>query len=849
MSLRKKSRIISRISLLILTSSVALIALSASTQHPTLAAQLGWIESPATLCGGYYLEQPFPMIESDNNMIETIGNQGVFSFHGTSIIEGKIIINRAGQQITANKALLYRDPTTNKLSMIDLIGNVNLREPNTLIVGKKGSYNFVTKTKSFNDILYRTSINEKMKPKIKAPTAQEAQKERKITQLTAWGKAYEFSQTQPNVYELTKASFSTCPPNSPSWRVKASHLVLDKNTGRGYATHARLLVKNIPVFYVPYLNFSIDGKRKSGFLWPTLGASNKWGAYFLAPFYWNIAPDKDMTLTPGILSKRGIQISDRFRYLTPTSRGELNLSILPSDRLFADFQKKIPDIADIEQNSLLTAAEINRLQNASTTRKGFSFVDHSQFNQHWSAAIDFNYASDDYYYRDFGNLNEINKNQLLQQADLYYKGQNWNFIGRVQAYQTLHPYDEPLVTNQYRRFPQLILDVNYPDQLLGLAIFSNAELTHFDIRKTPGLEVSLPIGNRMHFQPGLSLPISKTYFSIYPRVQLALTDYALYQTTPTHTPNMIRRALPIFDIAAKLDFTRETSLFRHAFRQTLEPQIYYTYIPYRNQSNIPIFDTTVNTLTYDQLFNYNRFSGIDRLGDANQIGVGVSTHLIDNESGYEKIRLGAGQLIYFRDRRVTLCNNAVTCTDYPVNPENHYRLSPISAFLNYNVDPSWSVAETLIWSTTSKQVDNSTLNVHYQPDTTHILNFGFSYVRNGNSMSGILTDTSANNLKLTDISFAWPLVTTVSAVGRWSEDWGQRHFQNLLFGVQYDTCCYALRLVGGKAFSNLAPNGTPQYNNEFYIQFALKGLGNLGSGNNNLLNTISGYQSQSWQEF
>lgn len=830
-----------------------------SLAQDTLARQLGWVISPENNCGGYYLEAPFiyPIVTEKEN-VEVTSESGLLSQRATSVLEGKVTVNRHGQQMTANKALLYRDPNTGKLTAIDMIGNVNFREPNTLIVAKRGRYNFETKTKSLIDLLYRTSLNtgrQIVGPNI---SEEEMQKERKITGLTAWGEAYEFSQTEPQIYDLTKTSFTTCPPIDPAWQVKASHIVLNKITGRGYATNARILVKNIPVFYFPYINFSIDRQRKSGFLWPALGRNNSWGPYFLAPFYWNMAPNYDMTITPGLLSRRGVQVSDRFRYLTHESEGLINVSVLPADRAFSAFQTSASHNSaytqptnNSNQPASVTQAELNRLLNSSSTRKALFWRDDSHYNDHWSSHVDFNYAGDDYYLRDFGsNLDELSKNQLLQEGDVYFKSENWNFTGRLQAYQTLHPINESPVDNNYRRFPQLILNGDYPDQRFGLDYFINNEVTHFDIRNTPGTNTNLPIGNRLHTQPGVALPLYWPYFFISPRFQLALTDYNLYQTAATKTPTSIHRGVPIFDIASGLSFTRNTVLFSHVFEQTLEPQVYYTYIPNVSQSDIPIFDTTVNTLTYDQLFNYNRFTGIDRIGDANQISIGVTTRLIDQETGWEKVRLGVGEIVYFSRRHVTMCND-LSCSDNPFNHSNVQRFSPVSGTLDYHINNHWKFNANSIWNPSTKQVDNSSLGFQYQPEDAKLLNISYSFARNGDILSGISTNNSINNLKVTDVSFSWPILRDVSAVGRWSQNWNREHLQNLLYGVQYDTCCWAVRLVGGRAFLGFDPNNNnrPQYNKEFYIQFSLKGLGDIGTGNpSGLLSSINGYKSQFGQE-
>lgn len=823
--------------------------------YETIAQQLGWVSSNTTICGGYYLEPPFlfPIKTEKSNTVEITSNHGLVSQHGTSFLEEEVTVTRTGQQITSNKAFVYRN-TKGKLSAIDMIGDVHLREPNTLIVAKKGRYNFTTQNKTLMDILYRTVLLTN-KHAIAGPNVpiEQTQIKRKITALTAWGEAHEFTQTEPRIYEFYSASFSTCPPINPAWRLKGSHIVLNKNTGRGYATHARLYIKDIPIFYFPYFNFSIDSQRKTGFLKPTIGSSNQWGPYLLTPFYWNMAPNYDMTITPGILTKRGVQFSDHFRYLSKTSQGHVNVSILPDDSEFVIFKETM-----LEQNknstNPITQAELNRLLSSSNTRKSFYLRDNSQFDQHLSTKIDFNYVSDDYYLTNLGSdLNEVTKNYLLQEADLFYKTENWDFTGRLQAYQTLHPIDQPSVNNQYRRLPQFILNGDYPDQALGFEYFIYNEATQFTFLKTPGSNLELPVGDRLHTQPGISLPIFRPYFFINPRAQLALTAYYLHHTQPTDTPSTIHRAIPILDLSSGLAFSRTVSLFHHAYQQTLDPQIYYLYIPYRNQSSIPIFDTTVNTLTYDQLFNYNRFTGIDRIGDANQLSYGLTTRFIDQQSGLEKIRFGVGEIVYFANRLVTLCNvnSPISCTDNPDNHSNYQRFSSVSGILNYYINPLWSFTSNAIWNPATKQLDNTTLNFHYQQNYDYIFNFGYTYARGGDIMSGIQTTDPRNNLKVTDLSFAWKLFRDVQALGRWSQNWNHKRLQNLLFGLEYDTCCWAVRAVGGRAFLNVDPNNNyrPNYDNEYYIQFAFKGLGNVGRETSGPLSNITGYNPQFGQEF
>lgn len=844
----------------------------------TIAQELGWVPDPLAKCGGYFVDKAFkyPVEPGQKNSVTISGGGGLYAQKGASILEGRVTITREGQQITANKMYLYRDPETFKLTSAEMIGDVHLREPNTVILGKRGRYNFISKAKSLLEIFYRTSLSQQhiIGPNVPRTAIQE---ERKVDAMSAWGQANEFSQNEPKVYDLCQASFSTCAPTSPAWRVKASHIVLNKNTGRGYATHAKIYVKDVPVFYIPYLNFSIDRQRKSGFLWPIVGlSSTQWGPYFLAPYYWNMAPNYDMTITPGYLAKRSFQISDNYRYLTESSKGYINANIVPHDKYFATTFKTDQYNDFHNSKSHVKQAELNRLLNASNTRSGYVWRNESQFNQHWSSHVDFNYASDDYYLQDFGStINDVTQNQLAQYGDINYKAENWNFIGRIQSYQTLHPVNETDIKNQYRRLPQLILNGDYPDQKFGLEYFINNEVTHFDILKNPGANnhgcrihhhcengdclTRLPMGERANVQPGVSLPIYTPYFFINPRIQLALTNYALYQTKQTCTPRSIFRSVPIYDVASGLSFNRDTCFCNTTYNQVLEPQLYYVYIPYRKQNRIPLFDTTVNELTYDQIFNYNRFTGIDRIGDANQVGVGVTTRLIDQNTGIEKLRLGIGNIIYFAHRRVDTCVGE-QCTDNPENHSNFQRLSPISGLLRYYIQDNWGLDANAIWNPISRQLDNSSVGVNYRPKENAVLHVGFNYVHNGDIYAGTNINSSQNNIKLTNITSIWPITDNFTTLLRWDQDWsvlnstqnrnnkvkiGMR-LQNLILGLQYDTCCWAVRLAGGTEFKGLdgRHHNKAKYNNEFYIQFALKGLGNLGSERTGgILSSISGYDT------
>jgi LPS-assembly protein len=821
----------------------------------TVAQQLGWVIDPngQNRCGGYYLEDSFHYsgLAAKNKLLQISSDQTLFAQHGTSTLEGNISVTQYGQEVTGNKAFLYRDPKTGKISAIDILGHVHLREPNTLVVAQSAHMDLTTKTQALQNIAYRTAIYSKSAIRPPTPSNEILQAPRQITQLSAWGVAKKFNKMSPKVFEFTESSYSTCPPNAVFWQVRAKQITLDKNTGRGHATGARLYIKKIPVFYAPYLNFPIDDRRQTGFLFPSFGSSNKFGPYLGTPFYWNLAPNYDTTITPLIMAKRGIQLNDSFRYLTPSSNGLLRVGIIPNDRAFRIFQADAQqDFGDITDTT--TQANLRRLENASDTRGSFAWQNATRFNDHWSGHVDYNYVTDDDYLRDFGyNLAQVTDNQLLQEADINYENTHWNFTSRIQQYETLHPVDAQTNTqNQYSRFPQLVLNADYPNQFLGLNYFIMNEATRFDIRPTPGSDTKFAIGDRLHSQPGLRLPVNLPYLYITPRAQVWLSDYRLGDISNLMSKRQ-NLSIPIIDIDSQLYLDRSIKLFGFGVRQTLEPRLYYVYIPYHNQAQIPLFDTTANTLTYDQLFMYNRFSGLDRLGDANQLTVGITTRFIEEDTGFERIRIGVGEIIYFANRNVTLCTvDTPNCLDVTTD-YNHLRRSPLAGVLSIQLIANWSLTGNTIWNSQLNQMDNQNIALQYRRDAVHIINLAYNFVRNGDLQPGLPANSSGNNLKQIDFSFAWPLSNNWSAVGRWTQSINQAHFQNQLYGLQYDSCCWAVRFVAGKTFTNLDIYGSPVYDNQIYLQFALRGIGNFGSGDPTqyVSSSIGSYNANFGQDF
>ena len=831
----------------LLASFSTLYATQNSTSRPpSLASQLGWItkENNYNLCGGYYkglpiAYKPNPFIKSQSDNYNIEADQTIYSFKGKSTLKGNVKITQPNHKLLSNIAYLYRDKNTTKPISVEAIDNVHLIEPGKLIIAQRGHVDLKTKIITLTKATYRIALDASRVKKTKNPKT--GKTENRFYQSNAWGKASKAVQLKHGNMNLYDATYTTCLPNKDEWKLKASKIILNSETGRGQATHTRLLLKGIPVFYTPYFNFPIDKKRHTGFLASSFSSSSDSGISLNLPFYWNIAPNYDATISPKIMTNRGILLDNSFRYLTPLTKGSVALGFIFNDREFKSFQKR-------SLTKWKDRPSLNRLQNASANRKAFSWRNEIKFNPHLSSKIDYNYVSDDYYTSDFGtNLINKSKNQLLRTLKVSYKNTNWNVLGNFQSYQTLHPVDQADINNQYARLPQIKLNLNYPNSPYGLNYTLQTEAVHFTKKTNPWENIQPTIGNRINLKPTVSLPITRPFAYFTPRLQLQVTKYDV-----GHTVNNNSRApgaiIPIFDAKTGLYFDRLTSFFKHDYQQTLEPNLYYLYVPYRDQNRMPIFDTAEQVFNYDLMYQNNRFSGIDRIGDANQITTGIKTRFLDKYTGDEKAELGIGQIHYFKQRKVSLCSE----NECPISETDRKMRSPIAAHGVYYVNPSWSVNLGAAWNQYNSNFDQQTVGFQYLQDSLHIVNATYTFSKGGDTLAGSPANSAKNDLKQTNISAYWKLTNRWRLLGRWNYNWSHGNNKAYFAGVEYESCCWAVRVIAARTFKGMYPgsNDRYQFDNSFFVQFSLKGLGNIGNKDpsNFLTQEITGYSNNFGKE-
>lgn len=590
--------------------------------------------------------------------------------------------------------------------------------------------------------------------------------------------------TQQGVLE--NVTYSTCERGDEFWELRTERLELDQAAGRGKARNITVAIEDIPVFYFPYLSFPINDERQSGFLSPRVGLDDDNGFDLRVPYYWNIAPNMDATFAPRIMTNRGIQLGAEYRFLYPRHQGEIDIEVLPDDSEYGD-----------SREALYLSHQARPLDPVYTD-------------------LLYQYVSDDDYLDDLdNNLDLLNPSVLERHLNITYFGPQWTFLTRFQGFQTIDDDIFNETNEPYDRLPQLLFSGLWPDQAFGLTYDLQSELVYFD-------HDNKVTGARLDVQPAVSLPLQRPEGYLTPRASLRYTGYQLDNTDNTGIDNdSPSRSAPVLSVDSGLFFERpiDWGFFDLANGvQTLEPRLFYLYIPERDHDDIPLFDTTTIDRSYSFLFLENRFTGPDRLGDANQLTAAITTRLIDGDSGAERLRASLGQIYYFDDRQVTLNNTA---------PEDDTTSDFIGEAV-VQISPALSLRSALQWDSEENTTERGAFDLRYQPGNGRIVNVAHRYARE-------------DELEQVDFAVAWPISARWRTVGRFNYSLEEKRNLDLFAGVEYQDCCWALRMLARQ------DRDSPQdeeANNSLYLELELKGLAGVGSDINDLLeDAILGYES------
>jgi LPS-assembly protein len=630
-----------------------------------------------------------------------------------------------------------------------------------------------------------------------------------LLQRSARGAAREMELSPQGLIRLERVTFTTCPVNDQSWILRASRITLDTRKRVGVGRNARIDFKGVPILYLPWVSFPLGNQRKSGFLFPTVGNTSRGGVLVSVPYYFNIAPNFDFTLEPTEYSRRGPDIGGDFRYLTRQEHGELDWDYLPNDTRYHASRSRVRlvHVTDLPDGLRLTLNGEN--------------------------------VSDTQYFEDFSSGPEGTSTPFLdRRAVLSYRDLHWNIEGMAEQYQTI---DSTLLLDNrpYARVPDLTVSADYgwgPGDLVRYGF--DSEVVEF--RRSTGIT-----GWRLDLYPTTSLNIDGPGYFIRPSIAYRATQYELSSTAPGQ-PSSPSRGLPIASLDTGLQLERAAGS-RDQRIVTLEPRVMYLYVPYRNQSELPVFDTAVPDLDPVELFRTNRYVGADRVGDANQVSAGITTRLLNAMDGRQYLTATFGQEVYFTDPRVTL----------PGELPRTDRRSDLVAQLALTAFQHWSADAALQWNPQSSQTQRAHVEVQYRPAPDRVVNVGYRFERGIYEQAALVSGqpsqtpicgtpvTPSCNVEQVETSAAWPIGRSWSVFARGVYSLADHEALERFAGFEYRACCWSMRIgarryVGARPATSTARTG-PQ-DTGIWLQLELTGLASVGSASDaSLAEAIPGY--------
>lgn len=800
-----------------------------------IANALSWQStSESTLCGGFYRDTPITTPKHTTAQ-ETLGHgdSAILRQNKPNEIIGNVHITQLGRQLTGDKAISYPNKSGNKIETIDIFGNVTLHEPGMLAVGSKANVNLSKKSAILHNALFRYQIPEQPRENVRDSTGK--LKAIYIKGNSYRGNAARIEQQKPKHLLFHYASMTTCNPYSSAWDLQSSTLKLNREEGVGTAYNAVLFLHHIPVFYTPFIRFPITNQRKSGFLIPNYGFSQIDGSTITLPYYWNMAPNYDMTITPNIITHRGVKTDLLFRYLDRIGSGQTYFSYIPDDRVFKQLQQ---DVASGKRYSNKSENLKNTLLSASANRYEFGWEDSTQYSPYLQSDVNIDYVNDNEYLLDFPNAplrastdfsDILPTTQLTQNVNLAYSSNHWSVNTEFENFQTLHPISLPTVPDQYARAPDIDVVGIYPSFLPHLNFNLNSEASHFIhplFERDYNTDLTVT-GYRYNFAPALSLYLAKAWGYINPKITDVQTFYNLQNPDVfPNSPNLSQkpamdRNVPIFDIDTGMYFDRNVKFGSSSFIQTLEPRLFYLYAPFVSQENFPNFDSSLNpATTFDQMFNINRFQGFDRYGDANQITLGLTSRFIQDNTGNDILDMSVGQVVYFKNRLVTLPTPSASEL-----AENRDKVSPFVGQIDWQFIQNWRLTGSAAYDTLRNNLKNSNTSLTYSAGSNEYLSAGFSYLKDGEQDGNKTVDLEQINLGL-----VWPIGVHWHTIGGVVYNLSRSFPQTYVYGLQYNSCCWAVRVLNAKRFIGFAnSDGTdPLYDPGLFIQFVLTGLTSQG---------------------
>ena len=663
---------------------------------------------------------------ADPNRVDVTTRGAEVTQQGQAHLEGPVKVRQGNRTLVANDA--HYDAAT---QAFDAKGDVSFRSPELALSGESGVWN-------------GDGSGRFVRGTFELP-ARPARGHAESIVLAADGKL-----------ELTHVDYTACPAGRPDWLLRARRIDIDQAAQQGVGRNVELDFKGLPILYLPIISFPVGDARKSGFLFPSIGTSNRNGFEFAVPYYWNIAPNYDATLTPGYMSKRGATLGSEFRFLTESSRGQFSDDWLPYD------------------------------SSAGRDRSYLRVDERSDLSARLRFDTNLAYATDSNYFTDFGRGPEGTSVTYLQRrARLTYLDEHWLAVGLVEQFQTI---DQTVAATDrpYTRAPQLQARGRWAD---GTGPGFEIDAAAVDFVRDTGVE-----GVRYAIAPSASFAWRSPGAYAVPAVGYRAIGYSLRNAGVADASPSV--SAPVATLDAGLFFERDAGVRT----QTLEPRIVYSYVPYRDQSALPVFDTGLPDLNLIQLFRSERYVGGDRIGDANQIAAGATTRLVDTGSGRQLASATLGQIYYFSRPRVTL----------PDEPAIAGSSSDLVGQLDVTAYRHWNVQLGEQWNPHAQDSTLTEARVQYRPAANEVANVGYRF------RHGLLEQVEA--------SVAWPVADAWDLYLRHVYSLRDHAALDAFVGFEYRACCWRVRVVGRRYVSNQ----TGTRDTSIGLQLELNGLSSVG---------------------
>lgn len=758
---------------------------------PTLLATMIWTAlysqgALADLAAQCMLGVPVydkPLVSGDPNSlpVHIQADKTDANFPDSALFTGDVNVQQGNSTLTAEQVELnqiQKEGQADPVRTVTATGNVHYNDNQIILKGPKAFSNLNTKDTDVDKGDYQ------------------------MVGRQGRGDADKMKMRDSNRYTiLENGTFTSCLPGDNSWSVMGSEVIHDREEEVAEIWNARFKIGPVPVFYSPYLQLPIGDRRRSGFLIPNAKYGSKNGFEFALPYYWNIAPNFDATITPNEMSKRGLQWQNEFRYLTGLGTGLIGFDYLPDD---SQYKRDHPDDDD-------------------NTRWLFYWSHNGVVDQVWRFNIDYTKVSDSQYFNDLDSkYGSSTDGYATQKYSIGYANENWDATLAAKQFQVFADISNP---NVYRAMPQL--DLNYYKNDVGpFDVHLYGQVARFT-----NVNPNYPEATRLHFEPAINLPLTNGWGSLNTEVKMLATHYQ--QDIPddfydTDLKSSVDRVMPQFKTDGKMVFDRDMD-WSKGYTQTLEPRLQYLYIPYRDQSDIYTYDSTLLQADYTGLFRDRSYSGLDRIASANQLAGGVTTRIYD-DALVERFNASVGQIYYFTAPRTGDTSSIID--------QNDDTGSLVWAGDSYwKIDNNWGVRGGLQYDTRLDSLSLGDAVLEYRKDADRMVQLNYRYASPEYIQATLPQVTNPGyqqGISQVGMTASWPIAERWAVVGAYYYDTKANQPANQLVGVQYSTCCWAINVGYERKITDWNnTNETSKYDNRVSFNIELRGLSNdhsLGTG-------------------